>query len=280
MKRLALAALLGSLLFATSACAQVHERIYPAPTAPVSLTGLPPGAVIDTVRTADGLSLKGVEVAPRDGKPTLLIFHGNASSAMGSVQWFSPLIAEGYGVVAAEYRGYSGNPGKASETGLAADADAFYARARTLAGGGRLIVVGHSLGGGVAFGLSRRQKLDALVTIGTFTRLRELAPAFARGLIWGQYDNEAAVATLDEPYYLIHGTADDTVPWRQGEELHKAASAAHKTGAAFVIQGAGHAPDGETLAMILRAITAKLDGDGKAVSVTLPQTVKVVPFGP
>lgn len=279
MKRHALAALSGALLFATSACAQVHERIYPAPTAPVTTAGLPQGTVVSTVKTADGLSLKGLEISPRDGKPTLLVLHGNAASAMGTIQWFAPLIAEGYGVVAAEYREYSGNPGKASEAGLAADADAFYARARTVAGGGRLIVVGHSLGGGVAFGLARRQKLDALVTIGTFTRLRELAPAFSRGLIGSQYDNEAAVATLDEPYYLIHGTADAVVPWTQGEELYKAASAAHRTGAAFVIQGAGHGPDGETLAMILRAIAAKLDGGGKAVSVTLPQTVKVLPFG-
>ncbi len=71
--------------------------------------------------------------------------------------------------------------------------------------------------------------------------------------------------TLDEPFYLIQGTADDTVPWQMGEQLAKAAGAAHKPGAAFVIKDAGHAPDGEVLAMILRAIAAKLDGDGATV---------------
>jgi fermentation-respiration switch protein FrsA (DUF1100 family) len=210
-------ALLPCLLLAAPAAAQVHDRIYPAPNAPVSVEGLPAGATIDAVRTTDGLSLKGIEIAPRNGKPTLLVFHGNASSAMGSVRWFAPLIAEGYGVVAAEYREYSGNPGKADEAGLAADADAFYARARSLAGTGKLIVVGHSLGGGVAFGLATRQHLDALVTIGAFTRLRAMAPRLLRAAVPDAYDNEAAIAKLDEPLYMIHGTADDTVPWQQGE---------------------------------------------------------------
>ena len=279
MTRLACAALAAILLLPMPARAQVHGRIYPAPTAPISITGLPAGAAIDTVQTGDGLTLRGIEIAPRAGKPTLLVFHGNEASAMGSIQWFAPLIAEGYGVVAAEYREYSGNPGKASEPGLAADADAFYARARLLAGSGPLIVVGHSLGGGVAFGLAMRQRLEALVTIGAFTNLRAMAPKLLRSLIADRYDNEAAVAALDEPWYQIHGTADETVPWQQGEVLAKLAAAGHKAGASFVIQGAGHAPDGAVLAMILRAIAAKLQGGGKAVSVTLPQMVRLVPFG-
>jgi fermentation-respiration switch protein FrsA (DUF1100 family) len=271
-------ALVGALFLAVPACAQIHERIYPAPTAPLAPADLPAGAVIDSVQTADGLALKGAEIAPRDGKPTFLVFHGNGSAATRSMQWLAPLIAEGYGVVAAEYREYSGNPGKASEAGLAADADAFFARARVVAGGGKLIVVGHSLGGGVAFGLARRQTLDALVTIGTFTDLRSMAPAAARWMIADRYDNIGAIPTLDEPYYLIHGTADDTVPFAHGQALGQAASAAHRTGAMFTIQGAGHSPDGADVSAILRAVAAKTLANGEAVKVQLPQTVQLTPF--
>jgi len=267
-----------ALLIATPATAQVHGRIYPAPKEPLSVAGLPATATIDTVQTADGLSLKGIEIAPRDGKPTLLAFHGNGSSAMRSVEWYAPLIAEGYGIVAAEYREYSGNPGKASEAGLAADADAFYARARVLAGSGKLIIVGHSLGGGVAIGLATRQRADALVTIGAFTRLRDMVSKLLRAAVPNEYDNMAAVAKIDEPLYLIHGTADETVPWQMGEQLAKAAQAAHKAGAAFVINDARHAPDGAVVAMIMRAIVAKLDEDGATVKVTLPETVHLFPF--
>jgi fermentation-respiration switch protein FrsA (DUF1100 family) len=277
----ALAAVVASslvLALGMDARAQIHERIYPAPTAPLSLTGLPAGAVFVTVTTADGVTLKGIEVAPRDGQPTFLMFHGNGSAASRSVEWLSPLIAEGYGVVAAEYREYSGNPGRASEKGLAADADAFYARARTVAGGGKLIVVGHSLGGGVALSLSRRQTLDALVTIGTFSSLTDMAPAFARPLLTDRYDNKGAVGALDEPYYLIHGDADDVVPFAQGQVLGRAAVAAHRQGAMFTVHGAGHAPDTPTLAAILRAVAAKTQANGGPIEAQLPGSVALAPF--
>lgn len=278
MKALACLTVIGALLLAAPASAQIHERIYPAPTAPLDLAGLPTGAVIDTVRTADGLTLKGLEIAPRDGKPTLLMFHGNGSSAATSMRWLAPLLTEGYGLVAAEYREYSGNPGRASEAGLAADADAFFARARVVSGGGKLIVVGHSLGGGVAFGLARRQKLDALVTIGTFTDLRTMAPAAARWMISDRYDNAGAIVTLDEPCYLVHGTADQVVPYAHGQALRAAGSKARKDGALFTVGGAGHGPDGAVLAMILRAVAAKTQGGG-VMKVQLPPGVQLTPFG-
>ncbi len=278
MNRL-LCAVLPCLLLAAPAAAQVHGRIYPAPKAPLDLAGLPSAATLDTVLAADGLSLRGIEIPPRDGKPTLLVFHGNGSSAKRSVQWFAPLLEEGYGIVAAEYREYSGNPGKASEAGLAADADAFYGRALALAGTGRLIVIGHSLGGAVALGLATRRHLDALVTIGAFTRLRAMAPKLLRAAVPDEYDNEAAIAKIDEPFFLIQGTADDTVPWQQGEQLARVADAAHKPGAAFVIRDAGHAPDGAVLAIILRAIVARLDGADGVAGATLPEAVRLMPFG-
>jgi len=284
MKRfapLALAVVVASslvLALGFDARAQIHRQIYPAPTAPLSLSGLPEGAAFVTVTTADGVVLKGIEVPPRDGKPTFLMFHGNGSAASRSIDWLAPLIAEGYGVVAAEYREYSGNPGRANETGLAADADAFYARARTVAGGGKLIVVGHSLGGGVALGLSRRQTLDALVTIGTFSSLSDMAPAFVRPLLTDRYDNKDAVAMLDEPYYLVHGDADEVVPFAQGKVLQATAVAYHRRGAMFTVHGAGHAPDTPTVAAILRAVVAKTEAGGGPIKAELPGSVALAPF--
>jgi len=266
-----------SLLLTTSCVGaqSIHDRIYHPQSAPLSVVGLPGGATLDQVRTTDGLLLGGVEVAGKPDKPVLLVFHGNAGSAPGAVAWFAPLLAEGYGIVAAEYRGYSANPGRPDARGLAADADAFYARAEALAGTRRVIVVGHSLGGGVAFGLATRRQLDALVTVGTFTRLRDMAPKIARAFVPNDYDNLAAVPGLDEPYFLVHGTADDTVPAALGNALHVAAAKAHKAGASFVIAGGGHRPDGSVMAAVVDAVAAKVAG---AAAPALPASVKVYPF--
>jgi pimeloyl-ACP methyl ester carboxylesterase len=256
----------------------VSRRIYPAPTAPLSVSGLPAGTELVRVRTGDGLELTGLAVPARPGRPTLLVFHGNGSSAADSVRWLQPLAAQGFGLIAAEYRGYSGNPGEPDEAGLTADAEAFLALARPRAAGGPVWVVGHSLGAGVAFDLARRERLEALVTVGAFTRLRAMAPKLARAFVPDGYDNLAAVPALDEPWFLIHGSADSTVPLQMGEALHKAAGAAHRRGASFVVMGADHKPDGATMAAILACVAAHLAGAPLSPA-GLPEAVKLVPFG-
>jgi fermentation-respiration switch protein FrsA (DUF1100 family) len=277
LRNLAIAAFLSSLA-APAAGGPVQDRIYRPPAAPLVLAGLPSGTVLIEVRTADGVSLTGLAKPARDGMPTLLVLHGNGSSAADSVAWLGPLFDRGYGIVAAEYRGYSGNPGKPSEAGLAADADAFLAFARVQAGTGPIWVVGHSLGGGVAFGLAGRQRLDALVTVGVFTRLRAMAPKLARAFVPNGYDNKAAVPLLDEPYFLVHGSSDATVPLAQGEELHSAAGAAHRQGASFVVMGADHKPSGEQMLAILTAAAAAL-ASGSYSADMLPAEIKLIPFG-
>lgn len=276
--RLLLAASTALLLAGPTAAGPIQNRIYPAPTKPLSLAGLPEGASLVAVRTSDGLDLKGVAVPARDASPTLLVFHGNASSAADAARWFAPLVAKGYGLVVAEYRGYSGNAGSPDEAGLMADAEAFLALARSRAAGAPVWVVGHSLGGGVALGLSKRHKLEAVITIGTFTRLRAMAPKLARALVPDHYDNKAAVAALDEPYFLVHGTADDVVPASEGEQLHRAAGAAGKIGASFVVMGADHRPRGDQIAAIIAAASVQLR-TGAPRAESLPAEVKLVPFG-
>jgi hypothetical protein len=130
----------------------------------------------------------------------------------------------------------------------------------------------------VAFGLARRHRLDALVTVGTFTRLRAMAPAAARALVPNAYDNKASIPLLDEPYFLVHGLGDATIPSSQGEELHSAAGAARRRGASFVIIGADHKPKGEHILAILQTAGSAL-GSGKYPTASLPKEIKVVPFG-
>lgn len=236
-----------------------RSRIFQPPAAPLSLTGLPTGARFLEVTTADGLALRGIVVDGAADKPVLLVFHGNASSAQSVTEWLAPLAHAGYTIVAAEYRGYSGGPGKPSEQGLAQDARAFYAAARSLAGKRRVIVVGHSLGGGVAFGLARTERLDALVTIGTFASITAMAPRIARAFISDRFDNLATIATVDEPVFITHGTADAVVPSGNARLLFDAAARSGRQGGGFVLRNMGHQPPAEAVRRVIDAVTARLD---------------------
>lgn len=274
-----LAAALALLLIAGPAAGgAVQSRIYPAPKAPLSLAALPPAARMISVQTADGLTLAGIALAARGDMPTLLVLHGNGSSAADAMRWFEPLAARGYAIVAAEYRGYSGNPGTPGEAGLTADGEAFLAYAQARRGAAPVWVIGHSLGAGVSFDLAKRQRLDALITIGAFTSLRAAARKIARAFVPNDYDNLAAVAQLDEPYFLVHGLVDDVIPAGEGKKLHLAAGTAKKVGAGFAIQGAGHRPEGTQILAIAEAIRA-WSATGHWQAETLPREIKLVPFG-
>ena len=263
----------------------VGARIYPAPTTPLSLDGLAIGRVSDAslieVTTLDGLVLKGIARPPEPGMPVVLVFHGNGSSASGTAAWLAPALPAGFGIVAAEYRGYSGNPGKPDEAGLSADADAFADRATLLANGAPVWVVGHSLGGGVALGLAARRSVAApiavVVTICTFTRLRDMAPKFARAFVPDAYRNTDAVARVAAPYFLVHGTHDAVIPVAHGEALHGAAGKAKRVGASFVIAGEDHQPSASSLAAVFRVVARALPAGGVSAE-GLPAGITLVPF--
>lgn len=213
----------------------------------VTLEGLPEGGTVETVRTVDGLELKGI-VYRGDGEGDLyLVFHGNASTANGTAQWLRGLTESGGTVIFAEYRGYSGNPGKPNEKGTALDAAAFTDLAFKIAmqehHNQRVIYVGHSLGGAVAFQAAEHAPPHALVTIGTFTDTRSLAPKIARSSISDRYDNVAKLRTLKSPYFIIHGTHDEVIPVAHAKTLRDAAEQAGRTGGAFIFDGESHVPD-------------------------------------
>ncbi|MEO1168860.1 MAG: alpha/beta hydrolase [Pseudomonadota bacterium] len=250
-------------LFAVAGCdSVVRDAIYHPPTAPLTLAGLPVDSEIVRAETTDGLTLSGVATPGSGDQPLLLLFHGNAASASGMLRWFAPLAESGFPIIAAEYRGYSGNPGTPTQRGLAADADAFLALARERAGERPVIVIGHSLGGGVAFDLSTRVRLDALVTIGAFTSTRDMAPAWGRGLVPDPYDSLAAIAGADEPVFLIHGRRDEVVPFDHMQRLARAAERADLTGAWIALDDANHVPAGEDIAGIVRHIADRLENPG------------------
>lgn len=263
---------------AVAAAGPFSWAIYPAPTMPLEDRPMPARGELVTVTAADGLELSGIHLPPREGRPVLLAFPGNASDAADSAAWLQPLLERGFGLVAANYRGYGGNPGEPSAAGLAKDADAFMGFARARHPGARIWVIGHSLGGAVALALAERSPPDRVLTWGTFTTLRDMAPRFGRMLVADVFRNDEIVPRLESPWFLVHGLADEVVPVAHGERLHALASAASRRGASFMIVGQGHVPDGRHLLSIIDAAESYL-ASGRFDAHPLGGRVRLIPFG-
>jgi len=199
--------------------------IFPAAGSPADL---PDDYEEASLSTADGLHLRAAWRPPAPGRPVALFFHGNGDSLTGAARATRVLAEAGYGVMLAEYRGYGGNPGKPGEAGLYADGRAALA---WLAGKGierrQVVVIGNSMGSGVAVQLAREGRVAALVLVSAYSSLPELAAQKlpwvpARWLVRHHFDNAAKLPSVDEPVLIQHGTADTMIAPSHAQTLARA----------------------------------------------------------
>ncbi|WP_427966313.1 alpha/beta hydrolase [Altererythrobacter sp.] len=210
-----------------------RQFIYPAPKGPGEY---PPGFEEVNYRTVDGLDLKGGYKSATDGNPTIVYFHGNGADWQSSVVATHRLRPHGYGVFAVEYRGYRGNPGKPNEVGLYRDGRAALAwlEARGVQPE-ELVLIGNSIGSGVATQLATEVRPRALVLISPFASLTQVASEKLWWLPVGpllrdRFDNQSKIASIAAPVLILHGDADALIP-----DSHSRILAKTKPGAKLVI---------------------------------------------
>ena len=199
--------------------------IYPAPPA---RSDAPYGFAHMSHPTPDGLTLDAGYLPARDGMPTLLFFHGNGASWQTTPYVTGNLVARGYGVLAAEYRGYNGNPGSPSEKGLYEDARGAFAFLREQGIAPRdIVLVGNSIGSGVATHLATEVEARALVLISPFDSLEQTASRRmrwlpVRQLLRDRYDNSGKFPHLTLPILILHGEDDSLIAVEQARSLAQA----------------------------------------------------------
>jgi uncharacterized protein len=196
------------------------EKLRTAPAA----AGFPQAEEV-TLQTADGEKVIAWHVPPRGDRPVVLYFHGNGGSLRYRVDRFQRLVADGVGLVALSYRGYGGSTGSPSEAGLIADAQAAYAFAAERYPVSRIVLWGESLGSGVAIALAAEKPVARLILDAPFTSAVDVAAATypflpVRLLMKDQFRSDERIARVKVPVLVLHGDADQVIPFRYGERLY------------------------------------------------------------
>jgi pimeloyl-ACP methyl ester carboxylesterase len=204
---------------------------------------------ISTPNQASGSS--GAVAAGRRQVPrtpfTMLFCHGNAEDIGRSYQGFVQLHREtGTDIVAFDYSGYGLSEGKSSEKAAYADVDAVFNYMISNMGIPRekIIIVGRSLGSGVATELAAKERGAAgLILLSPLTSaVRVVGKAAAFVLYFNDiFANVRKIEKVtDYPVLIVHGKRDEVVPFSHGAELFELVSKVNQRASCLWLEQCGH----------------------------------------
>jgi fermentation-respiration switch protein FrsA (DUF1100 family) len=233
LKRLILwIALVGGLIFMLRLFE--HSQVY-HPSRGMEASGADLGRPWEDVffTSEDGVRLNGwffpgEETRGADGL-VFLLCHGNGGNISHRLELYEALLETGCSVFAFDYRGYGLSQGRPSEHGTYKDAAAalnwlvqrgFKAH--------QIILLGESLGGGVASDLATREAFAGLILLNSFTSLPDIGSEVfpwlpVRLLCSIHYNTHSRLKTLRMPILIMHSRNDGLIGYHHAETNFAAA---------------------------------------------------------
>ena len=192
----------------------------------------------------DGVRLHGWKMlAEKDRKGSIVFFHGNGdnvSTQMPNTFW---LAKEGYDLYVFDYRGYGQSGGEPNLDSTILDMEVMIAHvAGRLPDDGKMIVMGHSLGGAMAIYVTAhsdyRSKIEALITVEAFSDYHDVTREVLsrHWLTWlfqwplsytisnGYRPLDAIPLVSPIPVAIFHSESDDIIDIEHARQLYAAAN--------------------------------------------------------
>jgi pimeloyl-ACP methyl ester carboxylesterase len=209
------------------------------------------------------LSVFLVEPPAAGSRRSVLVLHGIRDSKRSMLGWGRRLADAGYRAILVDLRGHGGSSGRHLSYGVREQRD-LSELLDALRERGPVGVLGHSYGAATALQLAAGdRRIEAVVAISSFTRLREVAHLYLGRYLLGLsgliprdevdrrvdqagreagFDPDAAspldaVRTTRAAVLLIHGERDRSIPAAHSRTLYRAASPPKRL---VVVRGEGH----------------------------------------
>jgi uncharacterized protein len=199
---------------------------------------------LDDLSSMSKMPLNGAEliltIQPHNGPNALIYFGGNAEDVSLRLPSFSTAFPN-HALYLLHYRGYGGSSGKPSEAALFSDAIALFDK--VLTEHQNIMVVGRSLGSGVAVYLASQRPVSRLVLVTPYDSIQKLAaqqlPYFpVRWLLVDKFESWKYAKSVNVPTLIIAAEHDEVIPKASTESL----LAHFRTGVASinVVSGTNH----------------------------------------
>lgn len=197
------------------------------------------------ITSADGTRLHGWLFEHPSPEHVVIYLHGNGEHVGFSGRAMAELRRElDATVLVFDYRGYGKSEGKPFEAGVIEDGKAAqrWLAERLGMATSDIVLVGRSLGGGVAVAMAADQGAKALVLQNTFASMVDTAAKLypwlpVRLVMRNRFNSLERIARYDGPVYQCHGRIDTLVPMSEGRRLFEAIPSQKKK---FVELPGGH----------------------------------------
>lgn len=183
---------------------------------------------------SDGVRLHGWFFPATKGSSrehqVILLLHGNAGNIGHRLNLYQALLELGVNVLTFDYRGYGRSDGAPGEEGTYLDGQA---AVRWLRDRGytpeQIVLLGKSLGGGVASEVALREPVGALILQSTFTSIPDLGTELfpwlpVRRLHRIRYDTIGKLPRIKLPVLIAHSRGDDLIGYHHAERNYAAAN--------------------------------------------------------
>ncbi len=177
------------------------------------------------IEVDEGIHLNALWMRTEHSKGAILFLHGNRGSNKRCQRQAMNMANNDYDILMVDYRGYGKSDGEIySQKQIYADVQKVYDYLKKSYREDQIIIVGYSLGSGMASYLAANNNPQQLVMIAPYLNFHELKKRYIPIYIPNFFvkyplNNAANLEKVNCPVTLFHGTMDSVIPYKHSAQL-------------------------------------------------------------